>query len=81
MRGSVCGGDFNFVGDKRGDTRVGLILHVEKNDFFLQKTYNGKLEFFTTGWPFSSGKTILFEFRWFLSPAKIVHFARQKVGA
>ena len=49
------------------------VFELKKNDFFLQKTYNGKLEFFTTGWPFSSGKTILFEFRWFLSPAKIVH--------
>ena len=48
------------------------VFELKKNDFFLQKTYNGKLEFFTTGWPFSSGKTILFEFRWFLSPAKIV---------
>ena len=69
MEGSVSGGDFNFGGDKRGDTRVGLILHVEKNDIFLQKTYNGKREFYNGKWPFSSGKTILFEFRWFLLPA------------
>ena len=72
VRGSISGGDFNFVGDKWGDTRVGLILHVEKNDIFLLKTYNGKREFYNGKWPFSSGKTILFEFRWFLLPAKSV---------
>ena len=72
MEGSISGGDFNFVGDKRGAASLDLILHVEKNDIFLQKTYNGKREFYNGKWPFSLGKTILFEFRWFYLPAKTV---------
>ena len=36
------------MGDKFGDTRVELILDLKKNDFFLEKTYNGKVSF-TTG--------------------------------
>ena len=67
------------MGDKWGDTSVDGVFELKKNDIFLQKTYNGKLEFFTTGWPFSSGKTILFEFRWFYLPAKTVFLLAKKL--
>ena len=71
-RGSIGGVKFKKVGDKFSDTRVDLILDLKKNDFFLEKTYNGKVSFTTGNGPFSLGKTILFEFRRFSLPAKIV---------
>ena len=71
---SISGVKFKKVGDKFSDTRVDLILDLKKNDFFLEKTYNGKVSFTTGNRPFSSGKTILFEFRRFLLPRKIVDF-------
>ena len=50
----------------------GRCFWIKKKWLFFTKNLQRKLEFFTTGWPFSSGKTILFEFRWFYLPAKTV---------
>ena len=68
------------MGDKFGDTRVELILDLKKNDFFLEKTYNGKDSFLQRKWPYSLGKTILFVFRRFFVARQNRHFACLKVG-
>ena len=78
-RGSVGGVKFKKVGDKFSDTRVDLILDLKKNDFFLEKTYNGKDIFYNGNGHIPQEKQYFLCFVGFSLPAKIVFLLVKKL--